>query len=129
MVENAAAFDCPGCGAPVQVRAQGAAQVVACGHCGSVLDAQDPRHQILSRYQSKFKRVPTIPIGRRGAIRGETFEVTGYMTRRTLYYGITYEWAEYLLWNPYKGFRWLIEADGHWTFLTPLPNPPKETRP
>ena len=128
MVENAVNFNCTNCAAPLEIRAQTAAQVVACGHCGSVLDAQDPRHQILTRYQQKFKREPTLPIGRRGDIRGETFEIVGYMERRTRYYGITYDWGEYLLWNPYKGFRWLIEANGHWTFLTTLPNPPKEGR-
>ena len=36
-------------------------------------------------------------------------------------------WAEYLLFNPYKGFRYLTEYDGHWndvsTRASALPEP------
>ncbi|MBI5211292.1 MAG: DUF4178 domain-containing protein [Elusimicrobia bacterium] len=127
MVERAVSFTCTGCGAPLQIKAQGSTQVVACSHCGSVLDAQDPRHQVLSQYKANYTIEPTIPLGRRGTFRDGTFEVVGYLRRRTRYYGADYDWAEYLLWNPYKGFRWLIEAGGHWTFLSTLPNPPLET--
>ena len=43
------------------------------------------------------------------------------------YYGVDYEWGEYVLHNPLKGFRWLIESDGHWTFYETLTEPPLET--
>ena len=33
--------------------------------------------------------------------------------------GITYEWEEYLLFNPYKGFRYLTNFQGHWNFVSP----------
>jgi hypothetical protein len=39
--------------------------------------------------------------------------------------GITYEWAEYLLFNPYKGFRYLTNYDGHWNFVTPVESLPE----
>jgi hypothetical protein len=38
--------------------------------------------------------------------------------------GITYSWREYLLFNPYKGFRYLTEYNGHWndcSVVTALP--------
>ncbi len=122
---TAAAFDCPGCGAPTVLRAQGAVETVACEHCGSVIDARDPRHQILSRYKSKILHKPLIPLGARGTLMGEKWEAIGFMRRRTRYYGVDYEWSEYLLYNPYKGFRWLLEYHGHWTFLGPVNNPPQ----
>ncbi len=28
--------------------------------------------------------------------------------------GVAYSWHEYVLFNPYKGFRYLTEYDGHW---------------
>jgi hypothetical protein len=28
-----------------------------------------------------------------------------------------YLWKEYLLFNPFKGFRWLTEFDGHWNYV------------
>src|SRR5262249_5670060 len=34
--------------------------------------------------------------------------------------GSSYSWDEYLLFNPYHGFRYLTEYQGHWNFVTPL---------
>ena len=41
--------------------------------------------------------------------------------------GETFEWDEYLLFNPYKGFRYLTEYDGHWNFVTPLEAMPQSS--
>ncbi len=35
-------------------------------------------------------------------------------------------WQEYLLFNPYKGFRWLSERNGHWNYIFTLHDIPKE---
>lgn len=121
----AAAFNCPSCGGALSLRAPEASLSVACEHCGSVLDAQDPKHRLLSKYKARLKHEPYIPLGKRGKIKGEEFEAIGFMRRRVRYYGTDYEWSEYLLHNPYKGFRWLLEYNGHWTFLSPLANPPE----
>lgn len=125
MVE-AAAFNCPGCGAALTIRAQGRTESIACGNCGSVIDAQDPKHQVLSKYRARIKHEPLIPLGKRGKLRGEEFECIGFMRRRVQYYGVIYEWSEYLLYNPFKGFRWLGEYNGHWTLYKTLTTPPKE---
>ena len=110
------------------LRAAGQVETVACEFCGSVLDARDPRHAVLSVYKSRLKIKPLIPLGARGTLKGDTWEAIGFMRRRTRYYGVDYDWSETLLWNPYKGFRWLLEYQGHWTFLTPMPARPKESR-
>ena len=34
--------------------------------------------------------------------------------------GVTYTWAEYLLYNPYKGYRYLTEYNGHWNDIRTL---------
>ena len=41
--------------------------------------------------------------------------------------GITYPWQEFLLFNPYEGFRWLIYSmsDGHWAFGGALDGAPQ----
>lgn len=117
-------FKCPACGAGLTLRAPGFSLTIVCSHCGAALDAQDPQHQRLSRHASSLKIKPLIPLGKRGTLRGEEFEVLGFMQRAVVYYGSTYEWSEYLLYNPYKGYRWLLESNGHWTFLKPLPGGP-----
>jgi len=122
----AVSFSCPSCGGPMTLYAQGQSETVVCPSCGSVLDAQDPKHAVLSRYRARVNQDPTLPIGKRGKIRGEDFQILGYMARKVRYWGVDYRWGEYLLWNPFKGFRWLLESDGHWTFMTPVTDPPQE---
>ena len=39
--------------------------------------------------------------------------------------GMPYSWREYLLFNPYKGFRYLTEYNGHWNYVTPLKSVPE----
>src|SRR5207245_11591470 len=38
--------------------------------------------------------------------------------------GISYPWHEYVLFNPYKGFRYLSEYNGHWNDICICKEPP-----
>jgi hypothetical protein len=105
---------CRGCGAPLEIRAPGRSLVVACGACGTVLDAQDPDGTIIARYETKNPVVPRIPLGSRGRLKGEAWEVVGYQVRRTIA-DVPFTWFEHLLHNPTHGFRWLVESSGHFT--------------
>lgn len=120
-------FDCPACGGPLTLRAEGVSESLACPHCGAVLDAKDPRHQVLAKYRSKLGVTPKIPIGTRGTLRGDQLEVIGFQRRAVRYSGVIYSWDEYLLRNPYKGFRWMTESNGHWLLLKTVETKPKET--
>src|ERR1051325_9834801 len=40
------------------------------------------------------------------------------MVRSVEFEGVRYFWQEYLLYNPAVGFRWLVESDGHWSYVT-----------
>lgn len=110
-------FDCTACGGPLTLRAEGVSESLACQHCGAVLDARDPRHQVLAKYRHKMGVAPKIPIGTRGKLRGDELEVIGHQRRAVRYSGVIYSWDEYLLWNPYKGFRWMVESNGHWLLM------------
>lgn len=121
-----ARFDCAACGGPLTLRAEGSSESLACPQCGAVLDARDPRHQVLAKYRAKLITPPKIPIGTRGNLRGETLEVVGMQRRAVRYSGVIYAWDEYLLWNPYKGYRWLVESNGHWTLLKTVQSRVKE---
>jgi hypothetical protein len=126
-VTTASSFNCPQCGGTLEVRAPGRTETIVCLHCGAALDAKDPKHQIVDQHRSAVEKTK-IPIGARGTLRGEEFEVIGWMRRAVNYEGVQYLWEEYLLYNPYKGYRWLTESYGHWTLLKPLPQPPKESK-
>ncbi|MBI4861806.1 MAG: DUF4178 domain-containing protein [Candidatus Riflebacteria bacterium] len=106
---------CTKCAAPLEIRAPQSIQTVACGSCGAVLDAKHPDLTILSQYASRIKYKPLIPLGTKGRLKGEQFMCIGFLRRRTTVEGVNYDWSEYLLYNPYKGFRWLTEYQGHWT--------------
>jgi Domain of unknown function (DUF4178) len=109
------ALNCPGCGAAIMLRSFSQAVTVVCVHCHSILDAQDPRLAILQKFEAAIDEdPPLIPLGTRGTIRGTAYEVVGFQRRTIHVDGIPYSWHEYVLFNPYKGFRYLTEYNGHW---------------
>lgn len=61
---------------------------------------------------------PAIPLGSKGLIDGDTYEVMGFVVKEETVYH--YKWREYLLFNPLKGFAFLSEYDGHWMFVWPF---------
>lgn len=110
---KARALFCPNCGSPVQLHGFGHTLTAACQSCLSVLDATTPALRIIQQVQESERRHPMIPLGTRGTFRGIEWEVIGFQTRGT----DEWEWAEYVLFNPYKGFRYLTEYRGHWNFV------------
>ncbi|HWX93919.1 MAG TPA: DUF4178 domain-containing protein, partial [Terriglobales bacterium] len=103
------------------IRSFGNAVTIVCESCHSILDAKDPNLQILQRFKvATGEYRPLIPLGTRGKIRGADYEVTGFERRTILVDGIPYSWHEYVLFNPYKGFRYLTEYSGHWNDVSIL---------
>lgn len=119
-------FACANCGASVPLRAIGLTVTVACPTCGALIDATNPSYRILRTLEAKTPLKPLIPLGTRGKLQGITWEVIGFM-QRTDAMG-RYPWQEYLLFNPYHGFRWLTEADGHWNFVRMTKSKPMLSR-
>ena len=108
---------CPHCGGPVERRGFGHTLTVVCPQCLSVLDASEPLLQVLQEVEAaQSRRTLLIPLGTRGNFRGTAWELIGFQTRAA----DDDEWEEYLLFNPYHGFRYLTHYDGHWNFVTPL---------
>jgi hypothetical protein len=93
----------------------------------SVLDASSPELQVLQKFQGKQRVQPKIPLGARGSIGGATYEVIGFQQRVAGSDEDSFSWDEYLLFNPYKGFRYLTEYQGHWNFVRGISALPEET--
>lgn len=109
------ALNCPGCGAAITLRSLSQAVTVVCDHCHSILDAQDPRLAILQKFKAAVDEdPPLIPLGTRGTLWGTAYEAVGFQRRTIHVDGVPYSWHEYVLFNPYKGFRYLTEYNGHW---------------
>ncbi len=124
-VARAKALNCPNCGGPIDFRTFGATVNVVCPQCTSILDSSNQTLRVLQAAQDKQnRRRPVVPLGSRGVLKGVTWEVIGFQTRGVTFDDETFEWEEYLLFNPYKGYRYLTNYQGHWNFvlnLEPLP--------
>lgn len=124
IVPKPKALNCPSCGSAIELRAMGAAATVVCSYCSTTLDATNPQLVILQKWQSQITVQPLIPLGSRGSLFGAVWEAIGFQQRGINVERTNYFWREYVLFNPYKGFRYLSEYDNHWSFVTPLPSIP-----
>lgn len=102
---------------------------VVCPGCGSVLDATDPKLAILQANAEKQHVRPILPLGTRGRWKGVTYEVVGLQERTINVDGVSYRWHEYLLFNPYAGYRYLTVYEGHWNDVTVCRALPKTLSP
>ena len=60
---------------------------------------------------------PGIPLGSKGKFHGVDWMVIGFLERSVTFENVRYPWQEYLLYEPRRGFRWLVESKGHWSFV------------
>jgi len=108
---------CPSCGGEVRIRANGISITAICGACGSTLDVNNPDVKIISEAKQRT-REPPIALGMRGHLVGAVWEVIGFQTRTDTAEG--WNWDEYLLFNPYRGFRFLVHDEENWTLYCML---------
>ena len=113
-------LSCPRCGAAIEQRGFDHTRTVVCGACFSVLDATDPQLRVLHQYAHHLRVNPLIPLGTRGTVAGAPYEAIGFQQRSIRVEGQKYSWREYLLFNPYRGFLYLTEYDGHWNLVRTL---------
>jgi hypothetical protein len=111
----------------VELRTLDLAQTVVCASCGSILDARDPNLRVLQEFQGRQRYTPRIPLGTRGTLKGEKWEAVGFQVRRITVDDTSYYWDEYLLYNPFKGFRYLTQYNGHWNDVQVVKAAPAES--
>jgi len=106
---------CPSCASPVTLRAAGSSVTAVCPSCGAVLDVANEDVRLIAAAAARTRQ-PLIAIGTRGTLVGTEWEVVGYQQRSAQ----GEQWEEYLLFNPYRGFRFLSLGDGVWTLYVML---------
>jgi hypothetical protein len=121
------ALACPNCGGPIEIRGYAHTLSVVCPGCLTVLDATNPQLAILQMFQGQQRILPGIPLGSRGTFEATVWEVIGFQIREVTTEDARYGWSEYLLFNPYKGFRYLSEYNGHWNYIRVLSALPEKT--
>jgi len=117
------ALSCPSCGAAVNLRAAGQSMSAVCGSCRAIIDTATPELQVIQKADAAVRSLaPLLPIGQRGKLLGVDCEVIGFVSRTE----DSVTWFEYLLFNPWLGFQWLVSFQGHWTLVDRLTSMPVE---
>lgn len=111
---------CPHCKKDNVVRGKALTLAMTCQHCSTYFTRGN-----WTEVDVKFNdtTVPVIPIGSKGKIEGNTYEVMGFVVKYVRKY--RFKWREYTLFNPVKGLAFLSESEGHWNFVKPLKDDPK----
>ncbi len=109
---------CPACNGPIELRAPGESLRAVCGYCNSLLDTSSGALAVLGKLATKAQ--PRIALGRTGTFVDGELTVIGYLQRSALVDGDWWPFDEYLLYRPGVGFRWLVESDGHWSYVQPI---------
>lgn len=115
-----AKVSCPQCGGALELRAPDRTERVGCPYCGSLLDANEGNLRFLKSL-GKSRWSPVLRLGSSAEFDGVSQTVIGFLVRSTEIDHITYYWREYLLYSLKLGFRWLVESDHHWTYVSPVP--------
>ncbi len=119
---------CDQCKRSLPLVAHAQTRYVACGPCKILYDLARPEGpEIIRRFLEAS--APTIPLGRKGRLKGIVYQVIGYLHRRES--GPDYRWNEYVLFNPLHGYAFLSQYNGHWNYLVPThqhPDVPHHTR-
>ncbi|MBL8295174.1 MAG: DUF4178 domain-containing protein [Bryobacterales bacterium] len=124
---KAKTLECPNCGGPIELRAAEVSVTAVCIQCLSVLDSSSPNLQVIQQFKKKQRVKPLVPLGTTGHLRGEDYLNIGFQERSIRVDGTRYAWREYVLFHPFRGFRYLSEYDGHWNFVKPLVHLPEAT--
>ncbi|HET9987005.1 MAG TPA: DUF4178 domain-containing protein, partial [Kofleriaceae bacterium] len=109
---------CPACNGPIDLRAPGESLRAVCGYCNTLLDTTSGALAILGKLKSKAQ--PRIPLGKVGTFSEGKLTVIGFVQRSASVEGTWWPFDEYLLYAPGVGFRWLVESDGHWSYVQPI---------
>lgn len=119
---------CPACGAPITLKGFGAIERVTCPYCGSESSPEENGALNLLVQASRQRRQSLLPLHARAVLDGIEWEIIGITWQECEGDdGVVYPWQEFLLFNPYHGYRYLIHSmsDGYWTLGDALAGAPQ----
>jgi Domain of unknown function (DUF4178) len=112
---------CPHCDGSIELRAPDQTMRVGCPYCGALIEVADGPLEVLKVQGKKARSARLeIPLGSQGEFEGRTLTVIGWVQRAARIGRAEYPFEEYLLYHPDLGFRWLVESDGHWSYVKPV---------
>ena len=124
--EKATAFNCPNCGAPIEVTLA-TSQSITCRACNSLIDLSKGTGGALKHAMQDEPVTPLIALGTVGTLQATDWQVVGFQHRMGKETGDDEEsfgWDEYLLYHRSKGFTFLVDAEDGWSLVKPLTGSP-----
>ena len=115
---------CPQCAAPIEVKNYAMADQVTCSYCGAVVDLSGEENKVVRQLLIQNRPKAALDLGQRGRLKGTVYEIIGRIRLKGFEDGEAFYWDEYLLFNPQKGYAWLQEDEGRWTFFQKMRNKP-----
>lgn len=116
---NPVVFNCPECGTVLEISALGYTTTVVCKSCKSILNANHPLYKKIGQFnEATYKYKPFFEVGTFGILKSVKWKIIGFVVRFDK--KADFSWEEYLLYNPYKGFRWLLRIDKHFSLTSRL---------
>ena len=106
-----APLECPGCGGQIPYPAGAATQLV-CPACGTRSDVSGEQAVVLGKQAELDMQSAALELGAVANINGIKYTVIGLL--RCDEPGEDESWDEYLLYNPQRGFLWLVESSAGW---------------
>ena len=124
--EKGRQFNCPHCGAPVQVQLS-TTKSITCGSCASIIDLSSGVGGELRSAEQDDPVRPIIPLGSKGQLQGVQWQVVGFQHRMGQEPGDDeqFGWSEYLLYNQKRGFAFLVDAEDGWSMVRPTTGAPQ----
>ena len=123
--EKGQQFDCPNCGAPVQVTLA-TSKSITCRACNSLIDLSQGVGGALRHALQDEPVTPLIALGSTGLLQGTSWQVVGFQHRLGREPGDdeAFGWSEYLLYNAKRGFVFLVDAQDGWSLVKPVTGAP-----
>jgi hypothetical protein len=113
---------CPGCSQIISVIAHAQTRFLGCPGCTRKISYSKESVKTVSEPNPK-KLKPSIPLGRKGRLKGILWQVISFAEFRE--HQTIYTWKEYTLFNPIHGYAILSEYEGHWNYIRPTNDYPR----
>lgn len=115
--------DCPHCHKPITLYDPDGSEYVVCGGCHFYSRFIATRHLQAQHALSPLHVSGVLEIGKEGNLNGLPYKVLAIFEKKES--STHYKWREYMLYNYSKGYAFLAEFNGHWSFIAGIEHFPE----
>ncbi len=105
--------ECPYCGAPLSLPKDREVKTIVCDYCGTQAELSGAQAKVMGINPEKFDPGFCLEIGQAGVVDNVRWEVSGRLLLANTNVGHERMQRRYLLYNPKKEPRWLVQDDRH----------------